>query len=128
MVDHVTGRLHKFEGVVKFVEEHILSGAWPPGHRLPTVKEWHAMGVKYGILHKVMTILKARGIIYGVQGVATYVSKDAFNILTKNTQVEGLPKNLLGNTYLPATLTINGRRYIAVDDDGNPLTGTVIGV
>jgi DNA-binding GntR family transcriptional regulator len=122
------GRLHKFEQVVKFIEEQILNGTWPPGHRLPSVKEWQELGVKYGVLHKVMAMLKARGIVYGVQGVATYTTPQAFDILTKGDEFEGQPKELLGNTYLPHTLYINGRRYIAVDDDGNPLTGRIIGV
>jgi DNA-binding GntR family transcriptional regulator len=93
----------KYERVVKFVEDNIKSGEWPPGTRLPSQSQWRREGnVTYGTLRQAYLILQTKGLIVGQQGDGVFVA--------------GSPLD----TIAPRTATINGA---VIPVNGGPRRG-----
>ena len=60
--------------IVDYVQEHIESGQWQPGHRLPAERDMaERWGVAYLTIRRAMAELRKKGLIVSVQGRGTYV-------------------------------------------------------
>ncbi|HEY0716792.1 MAG TPA: winged helix-turn-helix domain-containing protein [Streptosporangiaceae bacterium] len=62
--------------IVDYVQAHIESGEWQPGHRLPAERAMaEAWGVAYLTIRRAMAELRKKGLIVSVQGRGTYVKE-----------------------------------------------------
>ena len=60
--------------IVDYVQAHIESGEWQPGHRLPAERDMaENWGVAYLTVRRAMAELRKMGLIVSVQGRGTYV-------------------------------------------------------
>ena len=60
--------------IVGYVQAHIESGEWQPGHRLPAERDMaESWGVAYLTIRRAMAELRKKGLIVSVQGRGTYV-------------------------------------------------------
>ena len=60
--------------IVDYVQAHIESGEWQPGHRLPAERDMaENWGVAYLTVRRAMAELRKKGLIVSVQGRGTYV-------------------------------------------------------
>lgn len=58
----------------------VIGGEYPPGTKLPTHRELAALySVSGSTIEKVVLLLRARGLIYGEQGVGIFVVEDPPN-------------------------------------------------
>ena len=77
--------------------ENILSGAWTPGARIPSIRETaEASQVNPNTVMRTYSYLEDRGIIRNQRGVGFFLSEDAFDItrtLKKQTfETRDLPR------------------------------------
>jgi GntR family transcriptional regulator of arabinose operon len=64
----------KFEQFTNFLEQHIASGVYPPGSKIPSERELSARhGLSYVTVNKVISILASRNIVQRIYGKGTFV-------------------------------------------------------
>lgn len=102
------------ERLAKSLGQDIVSGALPPGTRLPPHREiaWK-LGVSIGSVTKAMTALERRGLVRGVNGRGTFVSGQPvanFGGLDLSTNV---PPSMISDRLLAESLRNLARRLDA---------------
>lgn len=67
-----------YEQIVDYVYRQVLSGTWPPGERLPSVRELAvSVEVNPNTVQRSYSRLQDRGIIYNQRGIGYFVAEDA---------------------------------------------------
>lgn len=62
--------------IVEDLTARIAAGEWEPGARLPSYNELAELySVRFGVIARVILILRERGVIVGVPGKGTYVAE-----------------------------------------------------
>jgi GntR family transcriptional regulator len=137
----------KFQRLLLSLQDKILSGEWPPGHKLPSQTKLRDEGHDYGAIRAAFLILKARRLIEGKQGDGVFVTQPG------NVAPEDMPwlSRMLGGELrvttpaenivhameqefgkfpqMPNVVNINGKQYYAQGEaKAIPLAGRSLGV
>lgn len=119
----------KFQRLLLSLQDKILSGEWPPGHKLPSQTKLRDEGHDYGAIRAAFLILKARRLIEGRQGDGVFVTQPG-NVtpedmpwlsrmlggeLRATTPAEnfehGMEKAFGKFPQMPASVNLNGTMY-----------------
>jgi len=66
----------KFQEIIRYMQEKILSGEWPPGHKVPSMSQLRKVhGWNCSTLRGAMLVLKTRGLVEGKQGDGVFVTQ-----------------------------------------------------
>jgi len=69
--------LRQYERVKQFIVDRVMSGEWPPGHRVPTEQELVSiLGVSRMTVHRALRELMADGLVRRKPGAGTHVSSE----------------------------------------------------
>jgi len=91
----------------------ILSGALPPGGRIPSVREWGAsIGVNPNTVARSYDILVDRGVIYNQRGIGFFVKDDAISVIRDTERNKFLKEELPSFIARAELLGININDYI----------------
>jgi GntR family transcriptional regulator len=119
----------KFKKLLIALQENILSGTWPPGHKLPSMATLKKDGHDYGAVRAAFLVLKARGLIEGRQGDGVFVTSPGnvtqedmvwisrmlggeVRLEAKAEQMTRLLEEEFGKfPQLPHTVSLNGTLY-----------------
>ena len=75
--------------------ERILSGAFQPGSRIPSVREWGAsIGVNPNTVARSYDLLADRKVIFNQRGIGFFVADDAIEVIRESERRKFLEEEL----------------------------------
>ena len=86
-----------YEQIVEYIENRVLTGAWQPDDRVPSVRELAVdLGVNPNTVQRSYSLLQDEGAIYNQRGVGYFVSSDApertRSVRRRQFETETLPR------------------------------------
>lgn len=65
----------KFQEIIRYMQDKILSGEWPPGYKVPSIAQLRKEhGWVYSTLRGALLVLKTKGLVEGKQGDGLFVT------------------------------------------------------
>lgn len=94
--------------------DRILSGAFMPGSRIPSVREWGAtIGVNPNTVARSYDILTDRKVIFNQRGIGFFVADNAIDVIRDTERRKFIEEELPAFLNRAALLDIDISKYIA---------------